>query len=77
MGRTKLRQHRITLLLTGYDYSNIATILKISTLFYLEKRISCYCFLNKCAKVLFDYGVGVQRRKEGFLKKNKKMLCPI
>ena len=26
---------------------------------------------SKCSKQLFDYGVGVQRRKEGFLKKEK------
>ena len=40
--------------------------------FYLEKRISCYCFLNKCSKELFDYGVDIHRQKERFLKKKKK-----
>ena len=30
-----------------------------------------YGFLNKCSKELFDYCVGVQRRKEGFLKKER------
>ena len=37
--------------------------------FYLEKLISCYYFLNKYLKELFDYDVGIHRRKEDFKKK--------
>ena len=76
MGPKKLRQHRITLLLIGYDYSNIATIVKISTLFIWRNVFHVIVFLNKCLKELFDYGVGIQRRKEVFLKKKKKDVMP-
>ena len=33
-------------------------------IFYLEKLISYYCFF-----VFFNYGVGIHKRKEDFLKK--------
>ena len=33
------------------------------------KLISFYCFLHKYSKELFDYGVGIHRQKEDFLKK--------
>ena len=39
--------------------------------FYLEKLISSYCFLNKYLKELFDYGVGIHRRKEDFFPKKR------
>ena len=39
--------------------------------FYWEKLISSYCFLNKYSKELFDYGVGIHRRKEDFLPKKR------
>ena len=52
--------------------NNIATIVRTSIhTFYLEKLISCYCFLNKSSKELFDYVVGIHRHKEDFLKKKK------
>ena len=54
-----------------YD-NNIATILKTSTLFIwrnlLQWVITCYCFLNKYSKQLFNYAAGIHRRKEDFLK---------
>ena len=52
--------------------NNIATIVRTSIhTFYLEKLISCYCFLNKSSKELFDYVVGIHRHKEDFLKKKR------
>ena len=30
-----------------------------------------YCFVNEYSKELSDYGVGIHRRKEDFLKKKK------
>ena len=44
------------------------------TTFYLEKRIPCYIYriLNKYSKELFDYGVGIHRRREDFLTTTKK-----
>ena len=43
-------------------------IVKIFTL-YLEKLISCYCFLNKYSKEFFYHVVGIHKRKEDFEKK--------
>ena len=31
-----------------------------------------YCFVNEYSKELSDYGVGIHRRKEDFLKKKKR-----
>ena len=50
--------------LRSYD-DNIAIIVKTSTL-YLEKLLSCYCFLNKYSKELFDYGVGFHDERKTF-----------
>ena len=41
--------------------------------FYLEKLISSYCLLNKYSKELFDYSVGIHRRKEDFLPKKSNL----
>ena len=59
--------YEVSIIMISRQSENIHT-------FYLEKRISCYCFLNKCSKELFDYGVGIHRQKEGFLKKKKKVV---
>ena len=56
--------YEVSIIMISRQLENIHT-------FYLEKRISCYCFLNKCSKELFDDGVDIHRRKEGFLKKKK------
>ena len=37
--------------------------------FLFGEPISCHSFLNKYSKKLFDYCVGIHRRKEDFLKK--------
>ena len=52
--------------------NNIVTIVRTSIhTFYLEKLISCHCFLNKSSKELFDYVVGIHKHKEDFLKKKR------
>ena len=56
--------YEVSIIMISRQLENIHT-------FYLEKRISCYGFLNKCSKELFDDGVDIHRQKEGFLKKKK------
>ena len=52
---------------------NIAILMKTSAL-HLEKRISCYCFLNKYSKEVFDYGAGIHAQAKGRLFEKKKKM---
>ena len=47
--------YEVSIIMISRQLENIHT-------FYLEKRISCYCFLNKCSKELFDDGVDIHRQ---------------